>query len=726
MSKMSAKECIILARSNAAAGNSSKAFELYLLAFDILPRLKSAYKAKFLTVFTDLLYFLEREGDQNTLFASYKKALTVFPGESVILSEVGKYLLRHHHYLEAWYQFQQILRDDTSSVNADFYLNEVKLSLVQRWHYRMLNDKTRNFSYHAAIRETVESGKDSVLDLGAGTGLLSMYAAKCNPESIVGVEMVAVLSSMAQRLVLDNNFHSIRIVTESSQSLSDSDIGGKKSLLITEMFDVALFGEGIIRSLDHAFKNLLQEKGRVLPIGGEFFIRGIKCDSLMTRYYLNNKIKALLNIPLETNIMLSNDLYDSVDVPLYEDLLYMTDPESVLKIDFNNAKDLETKLSQVVDYNIKLNPLMSGEISTIVGWFNLYLTNNISLTTNPVCENRSTAWQQVIFSNFLPKEVQQNNPFTVTLQLINGLRLGLKTDTEDGMKIKISEYLMRFLNDEKYIETITSSADAAFMYLLQHIPVSDIVIADLSPFPIFGLMMLKGGVKSLSCYAIIKEDQDFIKNVFQAYDIHQDRYEIFNNPNHFLGDKKFHAIYYNIFDPRGNLDRTMLRITHFLEINNLIEGGLFLPYNIKVMGQLIHGPCLDFHNRVYDANTGYMIAHHMNKFQVSINNGLDFMNFKYTALSNPVILGYCRHMKPQIIECPVIKDGIANAVLCWYEIKVSQYTPSIATNRPKSFLDGVAFLADPQVQVAVDKVPDIICCVDDDHSFKVIIDNVAQ
>ena len=58
-------------------------------------------------------------------------------------------------------------------------------ALVPRWHFSMLNDFTRNSRFADAIKRAAEAwrktkkGGDAVrlLDIGSGTGLLSMVAA---------------------------------------------------------------------------------------------------------------------------------------------------------------------------------------------------------------------------------------------------------------------------------------------------------------------------------------------------------------------------------------------------------------------------------------------------------------------------------------------------------------------------------------------------------------------
>lgn len=44
--------------------------------------------------------------------------------------------------------------------------------LVERWHFRMLNDVRRNTAYQAALEQGIKRGGACVLDIGAGTALL--------------------------------------------------------------------------------------------------------------------------------------------------------------------------------------------------------------------------------------------------------------------------------------------------------------------------------------------------------------------------------------------------------------------------------------------------------------------------------------------------------------------------------------------------------------------------
>lgn len=67
--------------------------------------------------------------------------------------------------------FKRALRLNSSFFPAYRNLHSANCAIVERWHYRMLNDSCRNEAYRQAIAKKISQGFDSVLDIGTGTGL---------------------------------------------------------------------------------------------------------------------------------------------------------------------------------------------------------------------------------------------------------------------------------------------------------------------------------------------------------------------------------------------------------------------------------------------------------------------------------------------------------------------------------------------------------------------------
>ena len=84
-------------------------------------------------------------------------------------------IYRWGHVMEAYNYFRRALACNPGFLLARRNLQGSCNFLVERWHYRMLNDRIRNDCYRAAIIRRIQQGnRSSVLDIGTGTGLLRL------------------------------------------------------------------------------------------------------------------------------------------------------------------------------------------------------------------------------------------------------------------------------------------------------------------------------------------------------------------------------------------------------------------------------------------------------------------------------------------------------------------------------------------------------------------------
>ena len=124
-----------------------------------------------------------------------------------------------------------------------------------------------------------------VLDIGTGTGLLSMMAAVEGVDSITACEEFLPMAACAEKvtirilylkLTLDldkvikqNGFEGkIKLVRKRSTELQVGpglDMERRANILVTEVFDTELIGEGAIGTYNHAAANLLTEDRIVVP-----------------------------------------------------------------------------------------------------------------------------------------------------------------------------------------------------------------------------------------------------------------------------------------------------------------------------------------------------------------------------------------------------------------------------------------------------------------------------
>ncbi|MEO9130698.1 MAG: 50S ribosomal protein L11 methyltransferase [Sphingomonas sp.] len=144
---------------------------------------------------------------------------------------------------------------------------------VPAWHFYMVRDETRNNDYKAAIERAV--GPDTtVLDIGSGTGLLAMMAARAGAKSVVSCEMNPAIAEAATEIVALNGYADrIRVIGRKSTDLDpEVDLGGRVDLIVSEIIAGNLLSEGVLPVIADATARLLAPGGRMIPASGQVVV----------------------------------------------------------------------------------------------------------------------------------------------------------------------------------------------------------------------------------------------------------------------------------------------------------------------------------------------------------------------------------------------------------------------------------------------------------------------
>ncbi|CAG2122989.1 unnamed protein product, partial [Medioppia subpectinata] len=132
----------------------------------------------------------------------------------------------------------------------------------------MINDIKRNTVFRTAIRRAVESGYNTVLDIGAGSGLLSLYSVESGAHKVYSCEVSDMLYHLCRDVLQTNGvIDKVTLFNDMSTNLRIPQmIEMPVRLVVTEIFDAALFGEHVLTTIYSALKNLLDPKhGMVIP-----------------------------------------------------------------------------------------------------------------------------------------------------------------------------------------------------------------------------------------------------------------------------------------------------------------------------------------------------------------------------------------------------------------------------------------------------------------------------
>jgi len=142
-------------------------------------------------------------------------------------------------------------------------------SSVPDWHPSILADTARNAAFDAALRRSIVPGS-RVLDIGAGSGLLALMAARAGAAEVVSCELNPTLAAAATQIV-ERNGHAdrIRVLAKHSRDLQiGTDIAGPADVIVSETVSDNLLGEDILGSMEDVVARLAHPATRVIPSHG--------------------------------------------------------------------------------------------------------------------------------------------------------------------------------------------------------------------------------------------------------------------------------------------------------------------------------------------------------------------------------------------------------------------------------------------------------------------------
>ncbi|CCE61490.1 hypothetical protein TPHA_0A04150 [Tetrapisispora phaffii CBS 4417] len=142
-------------------------------------------------------------------------------------------------------------------------------------HEEMLQDTVRTLSYRNAIIQNKDFFKDKiVLDVGCGTGILSMFAAKHGAKHVIGVDMSSIIE-MAGRLVEINGYSDK--ITLLRGKLEDIDLPFPKvDIIISEWMGYFLLYESMLDTVLYARDKYLVEGGLIFPDKCSIHVAGLE------------------------------------------------------------------------------------------------------------------------------------------------------------------------------------------------------------------------------------------------------------------------------------------------------------------------------------------------------------------------------------------------------------------------------------------------------------------
>lgn len=142
-------------------------------------------------------------------------------------------------------------------------------------HEEMLKDDVRTKSYRNAIlnNKHLFKGK-TVLDVGCGTGILSLFAAKAGATKVIGIDYSDIIIQ-AKQIVNDNNMNNIVILIQGKIEEVELPVD-KVDIIISEWMGYCLLYESMLQSVIIARDKWLKPEGILFPDKANIYITAIE------------------------------------------------------------------------------------------------------------------------------------------------------------------------------------------------------------------------------------------------------------------------------------------------------------------------------------------------------------------------------------------------------------------------------------------------------------------
>jgi type II protein arginine methyltransferase len=318
--------------------------------------------------------------------------------------EQGNALYRATRYEEAIEAFDRALELDVDNWRAITGRNRAVRRYVPRWHFEMLHDDERADLYEKAIRDVV--GPDRlVLDVGTGSGLLALMAARAGAGQVVACEAQPAVARAASRIVQGAGYADrVTVVPKMSTDMRVGvDLPRRADVLVTETVDCGLLGEGILPTIEHAREHLLTPDAEIVPSRATVLAQLVESVPL----HRKNHVGEMYGFDLSAfNSVSSLEYFDS-RLRRNEHRL-LSAPFRVFDFDFYRDPATDARTDLVVE------PTSAGTVHAIVFWFELELVPGISVTNSP--EHPNSHWKQAIQTLPVPHRVQPGEPLPLTVR----------------------------------------------------------------------------------------------------------------------------------------------------------------------------------------------------------------------------------------------------------------------------------------------------------------------
>ncbi|XP_034251100.1 protein arginine N-methyltransferase 7-like [Thrips palmi] len=408
----------------------------------------------------------------------------------------------------------------------------------------MLHDTERNEMYQVALESAIklmhQNGKPAhVLDIGTGTGLLAMMAARAGADSIIACEAFEPVGKCAKEIINLNGYgNKIKVIPKRSTALTvgpNCDLPHRANILVTEVFDTELIGEGAYATFSHAHKELLEKDCIVVPSSATVYAQVVESE-LVSRWHnmkpLKNGPDNIILTPPEVMQCKGAAAVHDIQLSQLSPHLFKTilPPVPVFRFDYSGRSPVVKERSTVQ----VLKAASDGIAQAVFMWWDLTMDTKgeVVLSCAPFWAHPSKAkspndipwrdhWMQAVY--YLPTPVTAKTGQELTLisshdeySLWFNLALDLKLKEEDYKSPVCSCSIHAVLSRSRIGQINDEERTQKYIKAMQSVINEDSVCLSVGDSFVIALAAAKLGAKKVLCI----ESCSLTRRIIEGYVVH--------------------------------------------------------------------------------------------------------------------------------------------------------------------------------------------------------------
>lgn len=246
-------------------------------------------------------------------------------------------------------------------------------------HAGYLADTVKLAAYEQALRALLEEGDRSVLDLGAGTGVLGLLAARAGASVVYSVDSGPVLGPAAQAAARSG--YGERIVHIRGRS-TEIDLPEPADIAVCDQIGGFVHDAGVLEYFADARHRLLAPDSVLVPAGFRMFLAPAECPTV------REEIDVWRSSPGGFDFSVFHELAVNTEHQANDDQIRLLGPGvQVAQIAADHIDAIKGGGTTIVEGE--------GRCDGLVGWFDAAMGGGVSLTNQPGDPGRMRRWCNV-------------------------------------------------------------------------------------------------------------------------------------------------------------------------------------------------------------------------------------------------------------------------------------------------------------------------------------------